>query len=83
MSGDARCPAQGRNESLGQVVDLDRGKPETREPGRLACLPHEARKVVPALTVAIAPQVDPREDDLAVALVGALAHLGEHRLRPA
>src|SRR4051794_14874489 len=62
------------------MVDLDRGQPQPREPGRRAGLADQARKVVARFTVAVAPEVDSGEDDLAVALADATPDLGEHRV---
>src|SRR4029453_397234 len=44
-------------------------------------LAHEPRQVVARVAVAVAPEVDPREHDLAMALLDAPPHLTQHRLR--
>ena len=62
------------------MVDLDRGEPQAREAGRGAGGAHEARQVEPGRAVAVAAEVDPGQDDLAVALRDAALDLGEHAL---
>ena len=70
-----------RRSAFGQVVDLDRREPQPREPGRRARLAHQPRQVVAGLAVAVAAEVDPGQNDLAVPLVDAPPHLGEHGRR--
>ena len=75
--------AQRGDERVVHVVDLDRAEPQPLETRRGADLAHEARQVVAGVAVAEAAEVDPREDDLAVALLDAAAHLAQHRVRAA
>src|SRR5262245_59341189 len=65
------------------MVDLDRGEPKTLEARRRTGFPHEARQAVPRIPVAIAAEIDARQDDLAVALVDAARDLTEHGMRAA
>src|SRR6476661_7970883 len=68
------------NEILVDVIDLDRGEAQALEPRRRARLPDEPREAIAGGAVAVAAEVDPREDDLAVALANAAADLPEHGL---
>ena len=62
------------------MVDLDRGQAEPFEPGRGAGFPDEPRQAIAGRPVAVAAQVDPGQDDLAVALSDAAADLAEDGL---
>src|SRR5919109_2523937 len=63
------------------VVDLDRRQAQALQTGYRSRLADESRELVAASAVAVATEVDPRQDDLAMALRDAAAHLAEHRLR--
>ena len=80
MARGGRRLAQRGDELVAHVVDLDRAEPQAVEPGRRAGLAHEPRQVVAGVAVAEAAEVDPGEDDLAVALLDAAADLAEHRV---
>ena len=60
------------------MVDLDRGEAEALEPGRRTRLAHEPRQAVAGGAVAVAAEVDPGENDLAVTLRDAATDLAEH-----
>ncbi len=60
------------------MVDLDGREPKPGEPGQRAELPDQARQAVAALAVAVAAEVDPGQDELAVSLADPAARLGEH-----
>ena len=66
------------DELVVDVVDLDRGEAQPLEPGGRACLSDEPREAKAGGAVAVAAEVDPGEDDLAVALRNAAADLAEH-----
>ena len=68
VPADGRRLAQRGDELVVDVVDLDRAEPQPLEPGRRARLADEPRQVVAGVAVAEAAEVDPGEDDLAVAL---------------
>ena len=70
--------AQRADELVVDVVDLDRREAEPLEPGRRAGLPDEPRQAIARGPVAVAAEVDPGQDDLAVALSDAAADLAEH-----
>src|SRR5205823_2948395 len=65
------------------VIDLDRRETEAGQPRRRARFADEARQVVAGGTVAVAAEVDAREDDLAVPLLDPTRDFGEHRGRAA
>ena len=69
-----------RHELVVDVVDLDRREAQPRAARHRADLANEARQRVASVAVAEAAEVDPGEDDLAVPLRDATAHLGEHGL---
>src|SRR5690242_13346344 len=84
MGADHRRLAKRADELVVDMVDLDRGEAEPREAGRGSGVAHEAREVVPGGAIAIAAEVDAREDNLTVSLVDSAVDLGEHgRGRPA
>src|SRR5581483_8894871 len=60
------------------MVDLDRAQPKTLEPRRRAGLAYEPREVVLRRTVAEAPQVDARQDDLTMALLDPARNFAQH-----
>ena len=70
--------AQRIRECGGQVVHLERRQAEPGEPRRRPRLAHEAGERVVA--VAIAAEVDSRQDDLEMTLPDAPPDLGEHGL---
>src|SRR4051812_39289735 len=78
MRADRRRFVQRRNESVIDVVDLDRGQAQALEAVDLPHLPDEPRQWVAGVAVAVAAEVDPGQDDLAVALSDPPAHLVEH-----
>ncbi len=78
-----RCVAQGVDERVVHVVDLDRREAEPLEPGCRAGLAHEPRQVVAGRPVAVAAEVDAGEHDLAMPLIHAAGDLGEYRVRTA
>ena len=80
VAARGRRLAQRADELVVDVVDLDRGEAEPLEAGRRAGLADEPRQAVAGGAVAVAAEVDPGEDDLAVALRDAAADLAEHRL---
>ncbi len=74
----------GGDEPVVEMIDLDGREPKPGQPGNGADRADQARQVVTGLAVAVAPEVDPREDDLAVPLRHAAPHLAEDgRSRPA
>ena len=81
MPGDRGGLTQRADELGADVIDLDRRKTQAAEPRRRAGFPHEPGERVAALTVPEATEVDPREDDLAMPLADASAHLAEHGVR--
>src|SRR5262249_15399282 len=83
MTRDGRRLAQGADELVVDVVDLDRRESEPSEPRQRAGLADEAREREARLAVAEAPQVDAGENDLAVTLRDPAPDLGEHVRRPA
>ena len=78
VAARGRRLAQRADELVVDVVDLDRGEAQPLEPGRRARLADEPRQAVAGGAVAVAAEVDPGEDDLAVALRDAAADLAEH-----
>src|SRR5436189_563540 len=78
MAGERRRLPQRGDELVVHVIDLDRGKAQPGEPGYLPRLAHEARKREAGLTVAVAAEVDPGQDDLAVALGDSAPDLAQH-----
>ena len=75
VPGHSRSLPQRGGQPLVEVVDLDRREPEPAETRGRSGLAHEARQVVAGRPVAIAPEVDARQDNLGVALVDASANL--------
>src|SRR5205823_12274905 len=65
------------------VVDLDRRQPQAVETGHRPDLAHEPRQLVAGLAVAVAAEVDAREDDLTVPLLDAATDFVEHGSRRA
>ena len=80
VAARGRRLAQRADELVVDVVDLDRGEAESFEPRCRAGLPDEPRQAIAGGAVAVAAEVDPGEDDLAVALGDAAADLAEHGL---
>ena len=80
VAARGRRLAQRAHELVVDVVDLDRGEAQALEAGRRAGLPDEPRQAIAGGAVAVAAEVDPGEDDLAVALRDAAADLAEHGL---
>src|SRR3954469_17285419 len=79
MPADDRRLAPRVDQLAVDVVHLDRRQAQERKSGNRADLPHEARKLVARVAVAVAAEVDPGEHDLAMSLLDAPARLGEHR----
>src|SRR6185436_9163747 len=79
MAGDRRGLAHCGHERVAQVIDLDGGQPEPFDPRDRARLADEARKAESGLAVAVAAEVDPRENDLPVPLPDAARDLAENR----
>ena len=80
MTGDGRRLPERANKLFVHVVHLDRGETQTLQPGRGSRLADEPGKRVAALTIAEAPEVDPRQDDLSVPLLDPPPDLAEDRL---
>ena len=78
MAADRRRLAQRRDQRIVDVVDLDRREPQALEARRRARRADEPRQVVAGVAVAVAAEVDPREDDLTVALRDAARDLAQH-----
>src|SRR5260370_20939050 len=78
MATHSRSLAERRHERVANVIDLDRRESEPLEPGRRPGGAHKARQVVVRGTIAVAAEVDPREHDLAVALLHSAADFREH-----
>ena len=70
--------AQRCDESLADVVHLDRREAQPRQTGRGAGLAHEPRQVVAGGAIAVAAEVDAGEDDLAMTLANAARDLSQH-----
>ena len=68
VPADGRRLAQGGDELVVDVVDLDRREAQARQAGDRSSLADEPGKPVPALAIAIAPEVDSGQHHLAVAL---------------
>src|SRR4051812_42950436 len=79
MAAHSRRLAQRVDQLAVDVVHLDRREAQAREPGNRADLAHEARQLVPGVAVAVAAEVDPGEDDLAMSLFDPPVRLREHR----
>src|SRR4051812_12826716 len=80
VAARGRRLAQRANELVVDMVDLDRGEAKPLEPRRGAGLPDEPRQAIAAGAVAVAAEVDPGQDDLAMALGDAAADLAEDGL---
>src|SRR5262249_35021028 len=83
MPTDRGSLEQRRDELVVYVVDLDGRKPEPCEPGCRARLAHETCEPVTGSAVAVAPQVDSRQDNLAVPLLDAVADFAQNGSRVA
>ena len=75
--------AQGGNQLVVDVIDLDRAETQPLEPRRLPRLAHEPRQVVARRAVAEAAKVDAGQDDLAVSLLDSAPDLVQNRARAA
>src|SRR5262249_9208400 len=83
VPGDGGRLTKRTRELVVDVVDLDRGQPETPEPAHRSGLPDEPPHPVAARAVGEAAEVDAREHDLAMSLFDALADLSQDRGRAA
>ena len=70
--------AKRRDQVVVHVVDLDRRESEPLQTGHSACLADEPRQREAGVAIPEAPEVDPGQDDLAMALTNPLLDLGEH-----
>ena len=80
VAGDGRRLAQRGDQRLVHMVDLNRRESQALESRRRPDGADEAGEIDTPLAVAVAPEVDAGEDDLAVALGDAAFDLSEHVL---
>jgi hypothetical protein len=79
VARECRRLAERGLERVVDVIDLDRRKPEAREPRYLPHLTHETCQCVPSLAVPVATEVDAGQHDFAMPLFDPPAHLGQDR----
>ena len=79
--------AHDREQLVGEVIHLDRGEAETPQARRLRGSSNEPGETDAAVPIPVAAEIDPREDDLLMALLHPAPDLGENsaadRLREA
>ena len=80
VASDGGRLAEGVDQRVVDMVDLDRRKAQAFQPGNRACGSHETRQTESGGAVAIAAEVDAGEHDFLVPLRDPTADLVEHRL---